>query len=425
MNYSLFLARRLSLGAEGRKSSPAVAVATVAVALSVVVMLAAVAIVFGFRSQISSRLEGFNADISVRVAPSAIADESAVDNLVSLSPSLRQLLLDQPYVEEVNPQITAPAILKTPEDFKGVYLRTLAGSQLADLLSASIEEGKMPDFVGLDEDKPQPDSLASQILVSRIAADRLGLKAGEKIDVYFITDNVRVRRLLIKGIFNTHFDTYDNVFVFGHPALLREIGGLSDTQATTLSISTSDLDNVDYYASDLQGKLITALSEGRIYKPYKVESVREAGSNYFHWLDMLDMNVIIVLTLMTFVACITLVSGMLIVIVDKKRFIALVKALGMPGRGVRRIFIYLAVRVAVVGLLVGDAVALALLWLQRETHFIPLDPDSYYMDFVPVEISWPAFLAINIAVLLIAYLVLILPARFVGSVSVAETLSSE
>ena len=137
------------------------------------------------------------------------------------------------------------------------------------------------------------------------------------------------------------------------------------------------------------------------------------------------MALAVVLILMTFVACITLVSGMLIIILDKKRFIGLMKSLGAPTSKVRQVFMLLAVRIALTGLIIGNAAMLGLLYAQKATHFIPLDPESYYIDFVPVVISWPAVAALNAGVLLVVYLVLILPSRFVSKISPAETMRYE
>ncbi|MCM1152994.1 MAG: ABC transporter permease [Muribaculum sp.] len=423
MNYSFFLARRLSASAGRRKTSPAVRVATVAVALSVVVMLAAIAIVTGFKQQIVSKLEGFNANINVTVASGTDASEGS--NLISLSPSLKSILDSNPAIADYSIQITAPAILKTPSDFKGVYMKTLAGSYITDLLSASMEEGSLPEFALHPDGEIKEDSLANRVVISRVAADKLGLHAGDRVDVYFMTDQIRVRRMRITGIYNSHFDSYDDLYIFGSPKTLSEIGGLGPNQGTSLSIRTLPTVNDEEVATDLQHDLIEAYASGLVYRPYRVESLRQTSGNYFSWLDLLDMNVVIILTLMTFVSCVTLISGMLIIIVDKKRFIALMKSLGAPAARLRRVFVYLALRVALLGLIVGDVIGIGLLWVQKATHFVPLDPDAYYIDFVPVEISWPAVVALNAGVLLISYFVLILPSRFIASVSPARVLSRE
>lgn len=412
MDYSLFLAKRLSLSSSGRKSSPAVKVAVAAVALSVTVMLMAVAIVLGFKKEITARVSGFNSDLLISV----MADTRGGDDyILNLTPSLRSVLDSLPWVTDYSLNLAAPAILKTPDDFKGIYFKSLSPGRQHDFISASVTDGRLPEGAPSD----------SVIAISDIAARQLGLKAGDKTDIYFITDQIRVRRVRIAAVFNTHFDVYDDTYIYGSPALLGEIGGVGENSGTTLSVNTSDFSRVEDFKDELQRDLNEATSRGYLNKVYRVESARDTGANYFNWLDMLDMNVVVVITLMLVVACVTLISGMLIVIVDKKRFIALMKALGMSGRNLRRVFIYLAIRVALVGLLIGDALAIGLILLQRATHLLPLDPDSYYIDFVPAELSWGWIVAVNVGTLVVAWLMLILPARFVGAISPARTLATE
>lgn len=410
---SLFFARRLTLSADGHRSTPAVKVATSAVALSIAVMLAAAAIVSGFKKEITAKVRGFNSDITLTVQPS----EQQPDYLLTLTPTLRSILDSLPYVTDYALNTAAPAVIKTDQDFKGVYLKSLAGSNFRSFIASSLEEGKVPDY-----EAPGSDSL---ILISRIAANQLNLKTDDSTDLYFFTESIKARRLKIAGIFNSHFDTYDDVYVYGAPKLLNEVGNLSPNQGTSLSISTNDFANIGMLSDHLQLQLFNGIADGRLYKSYKVENARSSGANFFNWLDLLDMNVIVILVLMTLVGCVTLVSGMLIMIADKKRFIALLKALGAPRRLLSRIFVLLALRVALTGMVIGNVLILAFLFLQQRYHFIPLDPDSYYIDFVPVDITWTAVLLINAAVLLIAWIVLILPSRFVGSISPAAVLAEE
>ncbi|MDE5869510.1 MAG: ABC transporter permease, partial [Muribaculaceae bacterium] len=341
MNYPLFLARRLSLASAGKKSAPAVKVAITAVALSIAVMLAAISIVLGFKREIREKVIGFNSHITLYTVPQSESD----DNLVSLTPSLTKLLDSEDYIIDYSLEASVPAILKTQDNFKGVYMRSLGGKGLNDFLSANLEEGKLPDAA------LPSDSTMLQIVISRLAAKQLGLKAGDKIDTYFITDDVRVRRLEITGIFNTHFDSYDDIYIYGSLPLIQELGGVDDEKGTSLQITTDDFKKIEEYSSLLQGRLTEALADGTVYRLYRVDNALNQGAGYFRWLSLLDTNVIVILILMTFVACITLISGMLIIILDKKRFIGLVRSLGAKRSKVRSVFVYMALRIAVVGMI--------------------------------------------------------------------------
>jgi len=413
MNYPLHIARRLSLSADGEKSSPAVRVAIVAVALSVAVMMASIAVVAGFKNEITDRVVGFNSQMTLTVSPMT-EDEG---NILTLTPSLAGVLDSIPYITSYQLQAAMPAILKTKDDFKGIYMKGIESGAIAGFIASNLEQGSMPDF--------SDPANKLKIVVSNLAARQLGLKAGDKIDTYLMTDGVKVRRLEVTGVFNSHFDAYDNLYVYGSLPLVQELGHLNDRQGITLSVNTDDFSRIDEYTADLQHRLIKALSEGELYRYYRVDNARNQGQGYFRWLDMLDMNVAVVLVLMTFVACMTLISGMLILILDKKRFVGLMKALGTPNASLRRIFIWLGIKVGAIGLLAGNALMITLLCIQRTTHFLHLDPDSYYIDFVPVEISWWSILILNAAVIIIIYLALIIPARAVAKVSPAETMRTE
>lgn len=413
MNYPLFIARRLSLSSSGKRQAPAVAVAVAAVALSVAVMIASVCIVLGFKQEIRNKLVGFNGHISLYASPLNPDD----DNIVTLIPSLRQSLDSLSFIKEYSLQVAAPAILKTDTDFKGVYLKALSGDMTSGFLVENLDEGELPDF--------SDSGSNNKVVISRTAANQLGLKTGDKINTYFITDDIRVRKLEITGIFNTHFDQYDNVLAFGSPTMVRKIGELDDNQGTYLQIITDDFDKIQDYTYQIQTHLNRALADGQLFRHYKTENVINQGIGYFSWLELLDTNVVVVLILMMIVSCITLISGMLIIIIEKKRFIGMMKSLGAPTSKVRLVFVYLAIRIAILGMIIGNVVMIALMYLQDHTHFLHLDPESYYIDFVPVEMYWPGILFLNFGVIVVTYLVLILPSRFVAGISPAETLRSE
>lgn len=413
MNYSFFLARRIGLSEGGRKSSPAVKVAVTAVALAVAVMLASVSIVLGFKREIRDKVIGFNSHISIYAVPAGETDT----NLLTLTPTLSGILDDMEFVSDYSLEASIPAILKTKTDFKGVYMRSLGGESIRKFLSENLEEGTIPDYS--DEKEIQ------KAVISRIAANQLRLKTGDRIDTYFISDDVRVRRLEIAGIFNSHFDTYDGIYIYGALPLIQQLGGIGEKQGTSLMIHTDDFNRVGEYSDEIRATLDKALAEGLIYRHYKVQDALTQGAGYFQWLSLLDTNVIVILLLMTVVAIATLISGMLIIILDKKRFIGIIRSLGTPVRNVRKIFVFLAMKVALIGLLAGNALMLSLLWAQQRWHLLRLDPDAYYIDFVPVEMAPGWFLMLNAGILAVIYLSLILPSIFAAKISPAETMRYE
>lgn len=412
MNYPLYLGRRLALGGDGRKSSPGVRVAIAAIALSVAVMTASIAIVLGFKREITDKVVGFTSHIVMTANPAP-----GEDNTVMLTPTLKGILDSQPYIKDYSVLVSLPAILKTPTDFKGIFLKNLDDNSTRMFLRSCLESGEIPEFSN--------DSAKYDVVLSHLAASQLGLQTGDKVDCFFINQDVKVRRLKIAGIYNSHFDAYDDLMVYGSRQLSDAFSGIKSNQGSSILITTDNFGNLDESTEKLRRTLDKAYADELIYKRFYVENAHVSGANYFHWLSMLDMNVVVVLTLMMVVGCVTLISGMLTIILDKKRFVGLMKALGAPTGKLRKVFVYLALRVALTGMLIGNALILGLLWLQDRYHFFGLDASSYYIDFVPVEFDWTAIGLLNAGVLVIVYLSLIFPSRIIAKISPAETMRSE
>ena len=413
MNYPFFLARRLSLASGSRKNAPAVTVAIISIALSVAVMLASIAIVLGFKKEIREKLIGFNGHITLMVV--ALNEED--DNILRLDDELKNALNEIPIITDYALQAVIPAILKTNSDFKGIYIKELNGNSNLNFISRNLEEGEIPDY--------NIESNNNKIIISRIAADQLNLKTGDKIDTYFITDDIRVRKLEISGVYNSHFDQYDDILIYGSPALVTKLGNIDLNEGTYLQIYTDDFDKIEEYSLLILNELNKKYVEGKLSKVYRTDTVLSQGRSFFNWLSLLDTNVIVIITLMLIVGGITLISGMLIVILERKKFIGLMRALGSGISKIREVFVFMAIRIALIGLIIGNALMITFLNLQEKFHFLPLDADSYYIDFVPVYLPFYSIIALNAGVLLVIYLVLVLPSRFVAQISPSETMRYE
>lgn len=413
MNYSFYIARRLSFSDREGKSLPAVKVAVAAVAISMAVMIASVSIVLGFKNEIMEKIVGFNPDITVYLSDA----DTGTSNTFLLTPTLRSVLLDTPGVESVDQSLSIPAVFKTPDDFKGIYLRNVATPRLRTFLRNSLEEGTLPDYSRSDA--------VNKILISRLTADHLGLKAGDRIDTYFITDAIRIRRLEVAGIYRSHFDAYDEVYVFGSMDMLKKLQGLRDKETTALHLTVDRFDNVASVNMLLDRNLAVKTADGTLNHVYSTESILTGAGGYLNWLGLLDTNVVVIIVLMLVIGCVTLVSGMLIILLDKKRMIGILKSIGMPNRKLRRVFVYLAMRVAAAGVIIGNLIAIGVLLAQDRWHFLKLDAESYYIDFVPVEMNPWWILLISAGVFVVSYLVLIVPSRMVAKISPADTIRDE
>lgn len=413
----MLLARRIAPGrsegeqAQGKvRRSPALRIGVAAVALSTAVMIASICICAGFKQQITDKITGFNSHLTlVRMATPEDAEQGP---MALMSASLADVLDEQPYVTGRELELSVPAVLKTGNDFKGVYVRGVSGDILNGFLSQHLQEGRLPS-----------DSAAGdEILVSRIAADALGLKVGGKVPVYFMSEEIRVRPMTVSGIFNTHFEGYDDLMAIVPMPMLQTLTGLRPAEGTCIRLRTDDFHRAGEYRAALQERLNEAYARGEIPAPYLVDTAMSQGAAFFSWLDLLDTNVAIILGLMTIVACITLTGGMLMLIIDKVRLIGVLRAMGAGGAAVRRVFIILALRIALRGLIIGNALMITVLWLQQRCHFIPLDADNYYIDFVPVKIEWVAVGLLDAGVFLMVLLTLLLPARMASRISPSQAM---
>lgn len=406
LNTSWFIARRLSLSSRDRKSSPAIKVAVISTALSMAIMLLAVSVVGGFRREIRDKVIGFDAHISLY----PLAEDESEETALNYTPELKAVVTSQPWVKRADLMVTAPVLVKTNDAFKGLYLRGVEDDYDFSFLRSNLTQGSLP----------APKAKAD-ILISESAATKLGVVAGDSV-ILFISDDLKARKVRVSGVFNTRFDSYDRYFAYAPAALVRNLTGLLPWQGTGLDIITDNTAALEEYNASLIAGISKAVEEGRVHQSLTSLTVHQKGSHYFAWLDLLDINVWVILVLMSAVALFTLVSGMLILILEKLRFIGVMRSLGGTRGAVRNVFVLLAVRVALRGMLIGGALAMALIVLQHYTRIIPLDPEAYYIDFVPVSLEPLSLVAVPVAFIVVSWLALILPSQVAGRIRPSRTL---
>lgn len=412
--YEIEIARRIALGFDGGKSSPAVKVAVTSVALSIAVMLLAVAVIFGFKKEVTRKIEGFTPHISLY---SSETDESG-KAVLRPDEGLGAVLDSVPYIKEWHTSVNVLALLKRSDSFKGLYLTGVDSTFDSSFLKENLVSGKIPDFRNAEIN-------SRQLLVSRKSASDLGLKAGDSINVYSIGDQVRVSRMEVTGIYDSHFEMYDNILAFSSANAARELGGFRPDEVTRIDITTHELKETDQSAAALHQALAQEAEKGNISPFVAIDTITSQCAGIFGWLALLDINVWIVLILLTVVSAFTLISGMLIIILEKVRFIGVMKALGAPSSSIRHIFIWLSMRIGIKGVAIGTAAGLLLISLQYWFHVVPLNPDAYYMDYAPVEFCWWAFAAVIVGFSLCIYLTLELPSRLVSRISPSESMRFE
>ena len=396
MGLELFIARRIygEKSTEQRFSQPAIQIALTGIAIGLAVMIISVFVVLGFQREVTEKVVGFGSHAQVL---SLSLDEYGMLCPVVTNDSLMQVVNDEPGVRHAQVFATKQGMLKTDEDFIGVQMKGVGEDYDLSFFRRYLTEGELPSF--------SADSSSNQILLSRRIADAMHLKCGDRVFAYFVgTDDIRARRFTIAGIYETHLAEFDRVMCLTDLRTIRKLNNWKNDESSGIELIVDGFEEGDQVANDLARKINH--TQDRIGALRGVFSIREIVPHIFSWLDVLDMNVVMIIILMLLVGGFTIVSGLLIVMLERIQMIGIMKALGATNGMVRRIFRHFAVMLVGKGMLIGNAVALLLCFIQQRFGLIRLDPDTYYIDAVPVEFHWVYLLLINLGVLLISSLII-------------------
>lgn len=409
--YTWMMAKRMFSNQSdvGRVSRPAISISTLGVAIGVAVMLVSVSIALAFQKEVQSKLLGFGAHIQVFSYESLGAEEMKP---IVIDEGVMKSLSSVSGVAHVQRFCTKPGMLKTDETFQGVMFRGVGQEYDTDFLSAHLVEGKMPVFT---------DSVSSgQLLVSRQLANKLGLKVGSDVYAYFFENAVKARRFRVSGIYCTHLSDFDSQIVFADLHTVHRLLGWDTNQFSGAEILVRDFERLDEVSDRVVKKINKKLDA--YGAQYTSMTIRELYPQVFAWLHLLDMDVWVILILMTCVAGFTMISGLLIIILERTNFIGVMKAMGATNGEMRTLFLHYASLIILRGMLFGNLLALGLLAVQHFTGLIHLDADVYYVDSVPVLFCWPYFLLINIFTLVASMLALVLPSCIISTIHPARSI---
>ncbi|MBR6034990.1 MAG: ABC transporter permease [Paludibacteraceae bacterium] len=374
--------------------------------VGVMVMILTICIVVGFKQTITQKVAGFGAHIQL-----VSFDNNSTYDLqpIEVSDSLLQRLEAYSHVQQAAPFITKPGMLKTDSAFHGIVLK---GTDYWDFFARNIVEGALPG-------KPQ------EVLVSRLMARAMQLQVGQAVNAYFVDEtDIRARRFAISGIYDTGFGQYDDLFVLAPLETARRLQGWDEHIFSGVEILVDDLRYLDETADDIYFATVNHLDENG-YNVYYVQTLHEQNPAIFAWLDLLDLNVIVIIILMLLVAGFNIVSGLIILILDGVQLIGTLKALGADNRFVQRVFLGQAAMLIGKGVLWGNVLGLGLAALQYWTHLMPLDASTYYVDSVPVMFAWGWIIALNVLTIALSMLILLLPSMIVTKISPAQVMHFE
>lgn len=400
------IAKRLYFSEEGkaRTSRPAVRVALGGILIGVMVMIVAICVVVGFKQEIQRKVAGFGSHIQV-----VNFDNNATYELqpVEVSDSLLQKLRGLPYVKHVSTFASKPGILKTDSAFQGIIFK---GTDYWDYFAENLVSGSLP------EEK-------NEVIISTVLANQLHLAVGDAILCYFVQEDLRVRKLYVSGLYNTCMSEMDRLFVLGDIDLVRQLNHWRASQASGIEVLVDDLRHLQEAADGVYFATANRLDEAG--NAFYTQTLEQLNPQIFGWLDLLDMNVVIIIVLMLCVSGFSIITGLIILILESITLIGTLKALGAHNRFVRRIFIYEAILLVGKGMLWGNVLGLGLVAVQYFTQVIPLDASIYYVSYVPMAFPWGWLVALNIGVLLVAWVIMLAPSAIVSQISPAKVMHFE
>ena len=412
--FSLFIARRIYRSEEGGKrvSRPAVLIATVGVALGLAVMILSIAVVIGFNKEVKGKVTGFGSHIQITNFDGVRSYETKP---IVADDSIFLALYKYPEVKYVQRFSTKPGMIKMDDAFQGMILKGVGQEFDPVFFRTHLLEGEIPQF---------SDSVASnQVLISKAIATKLKLKLEDKIYTYFIEGEVRARRLTIKGIFQTNFSEYDNQFLLTDIYTVNRLKGWKTDQVSGLEIQVKDFDKLE--ETTYQIAVDTDRKPDRYGEAYFVRNIEELNPQIFGWLGMLDLNVWVILILMIGVAGFTVISGLLIIILERTSMIGLLKALGANNLTIRKVFLWLSVFLIGKGMLWGNLLGLGIYYLQVHFGIFKLDAETYFVDVVPMSLNPWVFLLLNVGTLLVSVLMLIGPSYLITRIEPANSMRYE
>lgn len=415
LNLPLFLARRIykDKGDKYKVSRPAIRIATIGVAIGLAVMVVTVSVVLGFKHTIRDKVVGFGSHIQVE---NFLALQSTDPYPICVDDSLMRVLRSTDGVKHVERFALTQGILKTDSDFLGMTFKGVGPEYDFTFIRQNLVAGDIPEF--------SDQCSHYKLLVSQMTADKLKLAVGDKVYAYFISNNdVRARRFTVSGIYQTNLTLFDQSLCFTDLYTAVRLNNWLDGQCTGAEITVADFGRLEETAANVVERVNrTPDKYGDILTS---QTIDEAYPQIFSWLDLLDINVWIILALMVCVAGFTMISGLLIIILERTQMIGTLKALGARNSTVRHTFLWFAAFIIGRGLLFGNIIGIGIVLVQEYTGVVSLDPTSYYVSTAPMELNVPFIVLLNVATLLISLFVLIAPSYLISHIHPAKSMRYE
>lgn len=406
MSFERIIANRMLGRDEHNFSRPLIRIATITIALGVVVMIMAVCILRGFQREITNKVVGFGSHITIR-SYGWVNDYDEMP--ISLSSSELEALRNIPGVSSIQPYGYKGGMMKTDEQIHGIILKGLSPYSDTSFFSTNIIRGHLPTL--------NDSAVSNEIAISKRIAQLMKVDTGNRVATYFWSgDNYRARNFLVVGIYNTDLNEFDDHYIIGDIRQVQRLNRWDSSQVAGYELTIEHFDNLYPILQEVKGATRPDLA---------VTSIREEQPSMFAWLDLLNSNIVLILTIMAIVCAASVASAILIMIFEKTQMIGILKTLGCTNRSIRHIFIIKALSIIAKALIIGNIIALTFALLQYHFHIISLNPESYSMTFVPIELNPMFFITIDLGTIIICFIALLLPSTLISNIHPARTIRVE
>ena len=415
MNAELFIAKRIYKGEKDNKkkvASPAIKIAIAGISLGLAVMIIAVCIIVGFKNEVRGKVVGFGSHIQITAFET---NNSYEHPPIALSDSLSQILSSNKEIKHFQEFITKPGIIKTDNDFMGVVLKGVGESYDWDFFKTNMLEG---DVIHRND-----TSTTNSAIISKSIASKLHLNVGDRFTCYFVQDPVRARRFDIVGIYETNFEDWDKLFIITDKEILGKLNDWEEDLVSGIEVLVNDYSNLDITTQNLFFQMSSY--NDRLGNALYTRSIKDINPMIFNWLSLLDMNVWVIITLMLIVSGFTMISGLLIIILERTNMIGMLKSMGARDLSIRKVFLYLSAFLIGRGMLWGNIIALIFCIVQDRFQILKLDPSTYYLSAVPVDLNPLYIILLNVGTLIVSLLMMIGPSYLVAKITPSKSIRFE
>ena len=406
MKATRFISSRIFSLSKENLSSVVMKIAILSIALGISIMLISIAVVVGFKNQIKDKVVGFVSPIQIQV----LNQNESIEETPFIYDSVLKSRLDLPFVKAVYPAANKAGIIKTENEIHGVVLKGVDKDYDWSYIQNNMVSGDAPTYIDGER--------SNDVVVSKIIADKMFLDVGDDVRLWFVGEDLKTRgrRFSVKGIYETGLTECDERFIYCDINQIKRLNGWEDDFVGHLEIQLIDEMYVDEANDFIYYSIPTSLVS---------YTARELYPQIFDWLDLQDMNVVIIIVLMLLVAGITIISMLLIIVLERTSTIGILKALGAKNSFIRRVFMQRSSRILLIGMLFGNIFGIGLCMIQKYTDIIRLSPESYYLSSVPIELNLDYILMLNVGTFVLWVLMMFIPTMVINNINPSKSIRFE